>query len=354
MLTGQVVIMPVQDHTSSNARATFLQSHLAGLTVVLLLACGATGLTNLNMMVQNNISPLTLGILAGMLAGNLTNKSGHHRIDIGVEFAKSRLLKAGIVLFGCHFTFSEVTGLGWTGLLIDLAVMAGVLILTFVVGRLLLRLDAQTSLLIGAGSAICGAAAILATASVIKAKADNVVVAVATVVIFGTISMFVYPFIGTTLALTDYAYGIYAGSTIHEVAQVVAAASVVSPDAAQVAVLEKMIRVMLLAPFLILLALLPSHAQAAESHRLAVTHLPWFAIVFLLVIGINTVFQPGVMITAPLLALDNLLLTMAMVALGLKTRISIIRQAGIKPLLLGAVLFVFLVGGGALINQLLR
>ena len=136
----------------------------------------------------------------------------------------------------------------------------------------------------------------------------------------------------------------------------VAAPSAVSPEAAQVAVLEKMVRVMLLVPFLIVLAMLPAKsagAYAASSLRLTLAQMPWFAILFVLVIGFNSLVQLSTVFTQFLLSLDNLLLTMAMVALGLKTHLKVVRQAGIKPLLLGLVLFIFLVCGGAVINRLL-
>lgn len=331
-------------------------SLLAGLIFVILLAVISISLAHLSWFSQAGISPLTIGIVIGMLMGNLATAGQLVHLEAGVEFAKSRILKTGIILLGFHFTFSEIIGLGWRGVLIDILIMTGVLALAYVTGRKLLKLDRHTSLLIGAGSAICGAAAILATAPVIKAKADSVIIAVATVVIFGTTSMFVYPFIGAYLGLSDHVFGIYAGSTIHEVAQVVAAASAVSPDAAQVAVLEKMIRVMLLAPFLIVLAMLPARsasAHATSSLRVTLAQMPWFAILFVLVIGFNSLVKLNTVFTHFLLSLDDLLLTMAMVALGLKTHLKVVRQAGIKPLILGLVLFVFLVGGGAVINQLL-
>ncbi|OWG05999.1 hypothetical protein B4U21_19605, partial [Klebsiella pneumoniae] len=123
-------------------------------------------------------------------------------------------------------------------------------------GQKVFGLDKHTSWLIGAGSSICGAAAVLATEPVVKAEASKVTVAVATVVIFGTIAIFLYPAMYPLLAhwFTPETYGIYMGSTMHEVAQVVAAGHAVSPDAENAAVIAKMLRVMMLAPFLLFLA----------------------------------------------------------------------------------------------------
>lgn len=125
-------------------------------------------------------------------------------------------------------------------------------------GQKVFGLDRHTSWLIGAGSSICGAAAVLATEPVVKAEASKVTVAVATVVIFGTIAIFLYPAMYPLLAhwFSPETYGIYIGSTMHEVAQVVAAGHAINPDAENAAVIAKMLRVMMLAPFLIL----PPHA----------------------------------------------------------------------------------------------
>lgn len=111
-------------------------------------------------------------------------------------------------------------------------------------------LDKHTSWLIGAGSSICGAAAVLATEPVVKAEASKVTVAVATVVIFGTVAIFLYPAIYPLMSqwFSPETFGIYIGSTVHEVAQVVAAGHAISPDAENAAVISKMLRVMMLAP----------------------------------------------------------------------------------------------------------
>lgn len=143
--------------------------------------------------------------------------------------------------------------------------------LAVLLGRRWLRLDAQSAILIGAGSAICGAAAVLASAPVVRANPDKGAVAVATVVLFGALAMFGYPLLHTLLpGLTpnDAAYGVYVGSTVHEVAQVVVAARSVSEAAAAQAVIAKMMRVMMLAPFLLVLSVRGARgAGAARKSR---------------------------------------------------------------------------------------
>ena len=111
----------------------------------------------------------------------------------GVDFAKQRLLRAGIVLFGMRITFQDIGAVGWSGALVDAMMLASTFMLALLVGRRWWGMDARSVLLIGAGSSICGAAAVLATEPVVKARGEDVAVAVATVVVFGTLAIFLYP-----------------------------------------------------------------------------------------------------------------------------------------------------------------
>ena len=203
-------------------------------------------------------------------------------------------------------------------------------------------------MLIGSGASICGAAAVMAAEPVLKAQAHKVSVAVATVVVFGTIGMFLYPFLRLPFGLDAHAYGVYAGSTIHEVAQVVVAGRAVSQEAANTAVIEKMIRVILLAPFLLTLsAWVRAKSGEASKSKLVI---PWFAILFLCVGAFNSLhLLPQTSVDAILL-FDTFLLATAMGALGLRTHAIAIKQAGMKPMVLAGLLFVYLIFGGLAIN----
>src|SRR5690606_21506171 len=206
----------------------------------------------------------------------------------------------------------------------------------------------ETAMLIGAGSAICGAAAVMATEPVVRAQAHKVSVAVATVVVFGTAGMFLYPWLYPHLGLGEHAFGVYAGSTIHEVAQVVVAGRAVSDAAGAAAVIEKMLRVMLLAPFLLVLSsrLAP---EAGNGGRTGIV-VPWFALLFVAVAGLNSLQLLPAPAVEALVQLDTVLLAMAMAALGLRTHAGAIRKAGIRPLLLAGALFAFLLLGGYAVN----
>jgi uncharacterized integral membrane protein (TIGR00698 family) len=205
---------------------------------------------------------------------------------------------------------------------------------------------------------------------VVRGRAAQVTVAVSTVVVFGTLSIFLYPALYhlnqryALLPMSPTGFGIYAGSTIHEVAQVLAAGRAVSEDVANTAVITKMVRVMMLAPFLIILSAYlsrnpgegapqashdagNSRHDAGKSRRVAI---PWFALGFIAVTGFNSLALLPQPLIAQAINVDTFILAMAMAALGATTHLSAVRTAGVKPLALAALLFTWLIFGCVAIN----
>jgi uncharacterized integral membrane protein (TIGR00698 family) len=320
---------------------------LPGLALTLALALAAAALGSLPWFARNGLSALTLAIVGGMVVGNIAWP--RRRCHDGVQFSKQRLLRLGIILYGLRLSLHDIAGVGASGILIDAATLGSTFALCCWVGTRWLKMDASSAILIGAGSSICGAAAVLATEPVARGGAEKVAVAVATVVVFGTLSMFLYPVLYPLQSIFDARqFGQYTGSTIHEVAQVVVAGRGVNAAATDVAVIAKMIRVMMLAPFLLGLSWWMGRKNGAAGGR-RIT-IPWFALGFLLLSMANGVLPLPAAWRGALLALDNLALAMAMAALGLGTEIAAIRRAGTRPLLLAGLAFCWLVVGGALIN----
>lgn len=335
---------------------SFLKSSLKsyqwwlGIILVAIIAAMSILASKLDVATHMGLSALTLAIVFGIFIGNTFFPRVANHTAIGVDYAKNKLLRVGIVLYGFRITFQQIEGIGWAGIIIDILMISCTFILAYYIGTKLLRLDKQTTMLIGAGSSICGAAAIMAAEPVIKGQAHKVSVAVATVVVFGTIAMFLYPLIYPYLDISAEQYGMFAGSTIHEVAQVVAAGRSVSEDAANTAVIVKMIRVMVLAPFLIVLSTCIGKETHDTSHKSNSITIPWFAVLFIVASGINSLNIIPPHIVNYLIDIDSILLAMAMAALGLRTHIGAIHQAGVKPLILAAILFLFLCVGGFFIN----
>lgn len=364
--TSQASPGPSAGHRAARLRLQ-LAALLPGLALSGALAATGIALGHIGWLQDHGFSALTLAIVLGMIVGNtvyplvprLAAASG-----AGVNVSKQNLLRLGVVLYGLRLTVQDIGHVGIAGVAIDALVLGSTFALACFIGTRWLGLDRKTAMLIGAGSSICGAAAVMAAEPVVKARAEQVTVAVATVVVFGTLAIFLYP---ALFELNQHwalipgganGFGIYAGSTIHEVAQVVAAARSVGPDAANSAVIAKMVRVMMLAPFLVMLSAWLARDDKRHAHTSAATGqapgklaVPWFAFGFVAVVLFNSLQWLPASVVAVTTEIDTALLAMAMAALGLSTHIGAIRKAGAKPLLLALILFGWLIVGGALINR---
>jgi uncharacterized integral membrane protein (TIGR00698 family) len=329
----------------------------------LVLALAGIELGKLPWLAAHGMSALTVAIVLGILVGNTLYAPFAPACSQGITFSKQTILRAGVVLYGLRLTIQDIDHVGITGITVDALILSSTFLLAWLLGTRLFKLDRSTVMLIGAGSSICGAAAVMATEPVVRGRAEQVTVAVSTVVVFGTLSIFLYPLLYAlnqhwhVLPGNDQAFGLYAGSTIHEVAQVVAAARSISSEAANTAVIAKMVRVMMLAPFLVgLSAWLARNNAATAALRAGQAKpklvVPWFAFGFVGVVLFNSLALLPHDVVSVVTDLDTILLAMAMGALGLTTHVSAVRKAGVRPLLLAATLFVWLIAGGALINRM--
>ncbi|MEO5606449.1 MAG: YeiH family protein [Polaromonas sp.] len=345
---------------------------LPGLALSAALAAAAVSLGSISWLQDHGLSALTMAIVLGMLVGNTIYPRFATASGPGVNFSKQTLLRLGVVLYGLRLTVQDVGQVGLAGVAIDALVLGSTFALACWVGTRWLGMDRKTVMLIGAGSSICGAAAVMAAEPVVKGRAEQVTVAVATVVIFGTLSIFLYPMLFELNQHFNFigggarGFGVYTGSTIHEVAQVVAAARSIGTEAADTAVIAKMVRVMMLAPFLIMLSAwlarddARSSAKSGDAREAQLTSgqpqktklaIPGFALGFVAVVLFNSLHLLPAKVLPVITDIDTALLAMAMAALGLSTHLSAIRKAGFKPILLAMILFVWLVVGGGLINH---
>ncbi|WP_338885117.1 YeiH family protein [Xenorhabdus sp. TH1] len=352
---------------SENQVGEFTQFHqnaalklIPGILLATVLTAIAIYIGTIPWFINMGLGVLTLAILLGIIIGNTLYPFLKSTCNSGIHFSKHYLLRAGIILYGFRLTFQQITEVGATGILIDIIMLSSTFFMALWIGRTFFQLDSQTVILIGAGSSICGAAAVMATEPIVKAPASKVAVAISTVVIFGTLAIFIYPWIYQFnthypwLNFTQETFGIFSGSTVHEVAQVVAIGHTLGNEAENAAVISKMIRVMLLAPFLLLLSGYLSRAKVKNCHahpQKSPITIPWFAVFFIATAGFNSFHLLPESFVHHIIAIDTILLATAMVALGLTTHISAIRQAGIKPILLALILFIWLVVGGLIVNQ---
>lgn len=311
------------------------------------------------------LSPLIIGIVLGMIWGNLPARGGvPFSWGKGIAFAAKKILRLAIIFYGFRLLLADVINAGWQAVVIDAIIVCSVLFLGELIGRWL-RISPELRILTASGSAICGAAAVLGTEPVVKGSSNDSVIAVATVVIFGTLSMFLYPiaYRAGWLHLTDTQMAIYTGSSLHEVAHVAGAGASMGEGIAGMATITKMIRVIFLAPVLIVLGVLFRSKDSQTTGKQAKITIPWFAIIFLVAIGINSLLQEWAkdynfvdtykVIVDYIKVLDDFALSMAMTAIGFGALFANMRKAGAKPFLLALILYIWLVAGGYFIVKLL-
>ena len=331
-------------------------SMLHGVLLIGLFSCAAFSIGSAHIFTELSFSPMIIGIVPDMLYPNSLRNNLPETWVPGIQFCSKKLLRLGIILYGFRLTFMDVVAVGLPGIIIDVIVVTVTVIGGYWLGKAL-KMDRDIALLTSIGSGICGAAAVLGAESTIQTKPYKTAVAVATVVIFGTISMFLYPiaYRAGILNLSPEEMGIYAGSTLHEVAHAVGAGNAMGPEISDVAVIVKMIRVMLLVPVLLILGYWTAvsavkHGNAGNATKGKVT-IPWFALGFLAVIGFNSFSLLPQSVVDIINYIDTFLLTMAMVALGAETSIDKFKKAGAKPFILAFILFIWLIAGGWLLAK---
>ena len=324
-------------------------SMLHGVLLITLFSCAAFYIGDMDFVKSLSLSPMIVGIVLGMLYANRLRNNLPDTWVPGIQFCSKRVLRFGIILYGFRLTFQNVLDVGLPAILIDAIVVTLTICGGVLVGKLL-KMDKDIALLASVGSGICGAAAVLGAESAIKAKPYKTAVAVSTVVIFGTLAMFVYPVLyrNGVFDLNPQQMGIYTGSTVHEVAHVVGAGNAMGPEVSNSAIIVKMIRVMMLVPVLLVISFFMMRAamKSGEGSSRGKINMPWFAILFLVVIAFNSFDLLPAGLVDFINTFDTFLLTMAMTALGAETSIDKFRKAGFKPFVLAFILFIWLMGGG--------
>lgn len=331
-------------------------SMLHGILLIALFACAAFYIGEAQILKDISFSPMIIGIILGMLYANSLRNHLPETWVPGIQFCSKKVLRLGIILYGFRLTFQDIVNVGVAGIVVDVIIVVVTILGGIWIGRML-KMDRDTALLTSVGSGICGAAAVLGAESTIRTQAYKTAVAVATVVIFGTISMFLYPIAYRSgwVDLTPQEMGIYSGATLHEVAHAVGAGNAMGTEISNVSIIVKMIRVMMLVPVLLILGVWAARRNAhnGSTAEKGKVNIPWFAVGFLAVIGFNSLnLLPPIFVEA-INYVDTFLLTMAMAALGAETSIDKFKKAGAKPFVLAFCLDVWLIAGGYILAKYL-
>jgi uncharacterized integral membrane protein (TIGR00698 family) len=322
--------LEIRDETPATTPRPSPRRFLPGIALV---AAGVAGAFLVNRVVPV-VSPLTAGVLLGVLITNTAGVSA--RMRPGLALATRRLLRAGVVLLGLQLSIPQLLGLGGPMLAVVVAtVLLGFLGTRWIGARLGLSRD--LALLAATGFSICGASAIAAMESATDSDEDEVATAVALVTIFGGVALFVWPLLQAPLALPDVAYGAWTGASVHEVAQVVAAASPAGDASLATAVVVKLARVVMLAPLVAAVTIAARRRggeDAAGSTRTALV--PAFVLGFLGMIALrSTGMLPDGALDATKL-LTTALLTAALFGLGTGVRLLVLLRTGLRAVILGA------------------
>lgn len=345
LVRPQIPVAATTSGPSAGGAITAALSVVPGLLLTSGIAAVAFGLHSLPGL--SAFSPMILSIFLGIGFHNFVRTPVCARP--GVAFSLRRILRLAIILLGLQLTAQQVVAVGGTGLAVILITLICTFLVTTWAGRLL-GVSARLTQLIAAGTSICGASAVIATNTVTDAPDEDVAYAVACVTVFGSIAMFGYPLLLGVLGLGTHAYGLWAGSSIHEIAQVVAAAYQGGTEAGDSGAIAKLTRVMMLAPVVLSLGVLVRRRGSGGRARVP---MPWFVLGFVALIIVNSLVPIPSAVKSPVGVMTVFGLSVALAAMGLETDIRKLRAKGLRPFLLGLIAFFFISGFSLLLIRVM-
>lgn len=297
---------------------------------------------------QPAISPLALCVAFGFLIANLISWPSF--ANDGTTLAGKKLMRIGVALLGAQVSVISLKEIGMKG------VITVILVVSFTIFGILglsklFKMTGDLGLLIGVGFGVCGATAVAAIRPQTRATQEETSYAIALISLCGTLSIFVLPFLGHLMGLSDQTFGAWAGAAVHDVGQVIATASVWSDDAVKSAVVIKLARVCLLAPIVLILSIrhrryLTAQGQSAENSA-KVPLVPFFVLGFIAVAILQNSLDIPTRLHDDIVLTSKILLGAGLVALGSGVRWKAIRAIGPRPMLMGLIAWV-IVGGVAL------
>jgi uncharacterized integral membrane protein (TIGR00698 family) len=297
---------------------------------------------------QPAISPLALCVAFGFLIANFG--SWPTFANEGTALASKKLMRIGVALLGAQVSVISLQAIGIKG------VITVILVVSFTIFGILglsklFNMTGDLGLLIGVGFGVCGATAVAAIRPQTRATQEETSYAIALISLCGTLSIFVLPFLGHLMGLSDQTFGAWAGAAVHDVGQVIATASVWSDDAVKSAVVIKLARVCLLAPIVLILSLRHRRYLKAQGESIQtsakVPLVPFFVLGFIAVATLQNTLDIPIALHDYIVLASKVLLGAGLVALGSGVRWKAIRAIGPRPMLMGLIAWI-IVGGVAL------
>lgn len=252
------------------------------------------------------------------------------------------LLQYSVVGLGFGMNLHESLASGKEGMTFTIISVIGTLAIGMLIGCKLLKVDRETSYLISSGTAICGGSAIAAVGPVIKAKPANLSVALAVVFVLNAIALFIFPSIGHWLELSQQQFGTWAAIAIHDTSSVVGAGAAYGEEALEVATTIKLTRALWIIP----LALATSLIFKSKDSKITI---PWFILYFIIAILLNTFVLDSVpQVGTAVSGIARRFLTLTMFFIGASLSMDVLRAVGIRPLILGVLLWIVISVGSLL------
>lgn len=274
-----------------------------------------------------------LGILLGMILAFFKRPQA---LETGITYTSKKLLQYSIILLGFNMNLYSVLKVGSQTIILMLFTLTATFLGAFLIGKAL-KVEKNTNILIGVGTAICGGSAIAATAPVIQADDEDVARSISTIFLFNVIAAFLFPFLGHLFQMTDYHFGLWAGTAVNDTSSVVAAGYSFSNAAGNLAVIVKLTRTLMIIPVTLVLALFVSRKKAQENklnYKLSKIF-PWFILGFVTASIISTFLPMPDFTKEFLVKAGKYIIVMAMAAIGLNTNLVKLVKNGLRPILLG-------------------
>ncbi|PYY25782.1 YeiH family protein [Paenibacillus illinoisensis] len=314
------------------------QGFVLGIGLTLMLALAAKYAANFPFL--HIMGQLVLAILFGMI-WRAVRKVPDHMVS-GISFSAKKLLRYGIILLGMRLNLKDILHAGPKVVLISFLNITITIFVVYGIAKFF-NVEKRLGLLTACGTAICGAAAVVAIAPQIQAKDEEAAIGAATVAILGTIFTMVYTLLYPFLHLSASEYGVFSGATLHEIAHVIAAAEPVGQDAVDLAVIVKLTRVAMLVPVAILIGIWTNRLDRSKNsgnsklnkRSLKSLPIPWFIFGFLMMSALNTLQVIPSDLTNLIILTAYMLIAMAMAGLGLSVDIVTFRQLGLKAFAAG-------------------
>ncbi len=305
---------------------------IPGLLVAALIALTAGVVSGL---LPSSIPPVTIAIALGIVVGHLAG-SRTAALAPGLSFTAQRVLRLGIVLLGARFSFEQIARIGIPATVVVVITMAAALTLVLLLSRLA-AVEPRLAVLLAVGAAVCGNSAVVATAPVIAARSRDVAFAVATVTLFGTAAVFIYPIVGHAIGMPDPAFGLWTGIAVNDTSQVVAASAAYSPEALDIATVVKLIRNALMAPLLVGIAWAWARAgEVAGDTRAGIRKaVPVFVLGFVAMTMLRSVGIIGPELADVLGSLSGWCILIGIAGVGLSIRFGDLRAVGPRAFAVG-------------------